>query len=135
MKRLILVFLALSLLVPVGHSQVDLEALSGEAFTAIVEAEDAGGEVDELLAHLNYAFMLVVEGSADNITEARGVLEDVLVEAEVIRVAGVREGNLNAGVAIVKVVVLVALAVVVWLRGDEYFWRLWRRTKEGFVVA
>lgn len=135
MKRLMLVFLMMGLLVPVGYTQVDLETLSGEAFTAIVEAEDAGGEVDELLTQLNYAFMLVEEGSAENLTEARRVLEGVLVEAEVIRVAGVREGNLNAGVAIVKVVVLVAAAAVVWLRGDDYFWRLWRRTKDGFVVA
>ncbi len=134
LKRLILVLLVSMMVTPVVGAQVDLDTLSGQVFTAIVTAEDAGGEVDELLVRLNTALDLIGEGSDENLTSARTLLDDLLIDAEVIRVAGVQEGNWNAGVAIVMVVVLIALAAGVWLRGDEYFWRFWRRTKEGYLL-
>ncbi len=134
LKRLILLLLVSMVVTPVVCAQVDLDTLSGQAFTAIVAAEDAGGEVDELLVRLNTALDLIGEGSDENLTSARSILDELLVDVEAIRVAGVQEGNWNAGVAIVKVVVLVSLAAAVWLRGDEYFWRLWRRTKEGYIL-
>jgi len=68
-----------------------------------------------------------------NMTDARSILDAVLVDAEAVRVAGVQQGTSEAVIAVIKVVVLVGLAVVVWLRGDDYFWRLWRRTKRGYV--
>lgn len=131
LKRLTVISVLVLSLVPVAFAQVDLDVLSGQAFTAIVEAEDAGGDVDELLVRFNEALEMIAD---ENVTEVRAILESVVVDAEAIRVAGVREGNWNAGVAIGKVVVLVAVAALVWLRGDEYFWRLWRRTKEGYVL-
>ena len=116
------------------NAQVDLDQLTMGAFTAISEAEDAGGEIDDLLVQLNMAILLIESGTDVNLTEARVLLNDVLVDAEAVRVAGVAEGNANAVVAVIKVVLLVGLAVGVWLRGDEYFWRLWRRTKQGYLV-
>lgn len=130
MRRLLLIVLLSLVLVPVVGAQSDIDVLVSEAFTAIVEAEEAGGDVDELLTRLNEAIDL--QGIDPD--EARVILERLVVEAEAARARGEREGLENAAVAIAKVVVLVGLAAGVWLRGDEYFWRLWRRTKEGYVV-
>jgi len=29
---------------------------------------------------------------------------------------------------------LLGAAAAVWLRGDRWFWRLWRRSKAGYVA-
>jgi len=134
-SRVFLVVVVLVCLLP-GHvgAQVDLGRLAEEAFTAISGAEEAGGDVGGLLGRLNEAIMLMESGSDVNMTLARGVLDAVIVDAEAVRAAGVQQGTSDAVVAVVKVVFLVGLAAGVWLRGDEYFWRLWRRMKRGFVL-
>jgi len=133
-KLFFVVFIAICISIPSAGAQVDLGQLAEDAFTAISGAEDAGGEVGDLLGRLNEAFMLMESGSDVNMTLARGILDDVIVDAEAVRAAGVQQGTSDAVVAVVKVVVLVGIAVGVWLRGDEYFWRLWRRTKRGYVL-
>ncbi len=134
-SRVFLVVVVLVCFLP-GHvgAQVDLGRLAEEAFTAISGAEEAGGEVVGLLDRLNEAILLMESGSDVNMTEARDILDAVIVDAEAVRVAGVQQGTSDAVVAVIKVVFLVGLAAGVWLRGDEYFWRLWRRTKRGYEL-
>jgi hypothetical protein len=128
MKRLS-VLLLMFLLVPFVRGQsVTVE----EAFMAVAEAEKAGGEIEDLVADLNQAIELLEEGETE---EATLLLESVMVRAETARVQGTRERFTGGAVAVFVALVFVGLAVVVWLRGDEWFWRLWRYTKRGFVVA
>ena len=126
MKRLIGLVLLMCLSFNVVYAQDDLVA---EAFSAIKAAEEAGADVSELVESMNEALMLIESGDS-----ASGLLEEVISGAEVARSAAVTQGNIDAGVAVMKVVVLVGVAAFVWLRGDTYFWRLWRRTKEGYTV-
>ena len=125
LKRIGLVLL-LCLSFNVVYAQNDLLA---EAFTAIKAAEDAGADISGLVESLNEALAVIESGDS-----ASGLLEDIILDADMARLAAVNQGNIDAGVAILKVVVLVGAAAFVWLRGDEYFWRLWRRTKEGYLV-
>ncbi len=128
MKR-VSVLLLMFLLVPfVWGQSVTVE----EAFMAVAEAEEAGGEIEDLVADLNQAIELIEEGETG---EATVLLESVMVRAEAARVQGTRERFTGGAVAVFVALVFVGLAVVVWLRGDEWFWRLWRYTKRGFVVA
>lgn len=110
----------------VVYGQVDLVA---DAFSAVKAAEDAGADVSLLVEKLNEALVLVESGDS-----AGDILRSIIVDARAARSAAVTQGNVDAGVAIVKVGVLVGAAAFVWLRGDSYFWRLWRRTKEGYMV-
>ena len=132
-KLFLVVFISICISIPSVWAQLDLGSLADDAFTAISVAEDAGGEVGDLLDGLNEALLLMEAGSDVNMTDARSILDAVLVDAEAVRVAGVQQGTSEAVIAVIKVVVLFGLAVVVWLRGDDYFWRLWRRTKRGYV--
>ena len=132
-KLFLVVFISICISIPSVWAQLDLGPLADDAFTAISVAEDAGGEVGDLLDGLNEALLLMESGSDVNMADARSILDAVLVDAEAVRVAGVQQGTSEAVIAVIKVVVLVGLAVVVWLRGDDYFWRLWRRTKRGCV--
>ena len=129
MRWCTVVFLLIGLLVPDVFAQgVSVE----DAFRAVAEAEEAGGDVGDLVADLNEAIRLLEEGEAG---EASILLESVMERAEAARVQGSREGLTGGAVAVGVTLLFVGLAVLVWLRGDEWFWRLWRYTKRGFVVA
>ena len=117
----------LGLLVPLASGQTSVE----DAFNAIAVAEEAGGDVSGLIDELNSAIVLLEEGRVD---DAQVIIDRVLVMADVARVRGQRQ-TLNQGVVAVAVAgVFVGLAVLVWLRGDAWFWRFWGYTRRGFVV-
>lgn len=127
MKRigLLLVFLVF---VPGVLAQSSVE----DAFLAIELAEAAGADVSGLVDDLNRAIVLFEAG---DVGEAEEVVEGVIVMADALRVRAERR-EFNEGVVAVAVAGLfVGAAVVVWLRGDRWFWRLWGITKRGFVVS
>jgi len=109
------------------------DALVEEAFKAIVEAEAAGGEVEALIGELNRAIRLQEEGG-EAVVEAEQILSQVIVDAGAVRHAGVQQGNVDAAVAVFKVALVLGAAALVWLRGDEWFWRLWLRIKKNYIV-
>ena len=126
MKKLVFLVL-LGLLVPSVSGQTSVE----DAFNAIVVAEEAGGDVSGLIDELNAAIVLLEEGHLD---DAQAIIDRVLIMADAARVRGSRE-TLNQGVvAVVVAGVFVGFAVLVWLRGDAWFWRFWGYTRRGFVV-
>ena len=119
--------------VPCAGAQI-LEQERIAAFEAIVGAEAAGANVTGLVADYNDALQLIETGDLLNVSAGSLILNEIVSEAAVLRDAAVQQGNVDAAVAVVKVVFLVGLAIVVWLRGDLWFWRLWRRTKESYIV-
>jgi len=89
--------------------------------------------VEALIGELNRAIRLLEEGG-EVVVEAEQILSRVIVDAGAVRDAGVQQGNVDAAVAIVKVALLLGAATLVWLRGDEWFWRLWLRIKKNYIV-
>lgn len=128
-----MVVLLLVASVPSVGSQV-LEEEKIAAFEAIISAESTGANVTGLVADYNEALQLIETGGLVNVSAGNLILNEIVSEAAVLRVAAVQQGNVDAAVAVVKVVFLVGLAVAVWMRGDLWFWRLWRRTKESYIV-
>jgi len=126
MKRLA-VFLLIGLLVPMVSAQVSVE----EAFMAVEAAEAAGADVSGLVDELNQAILLFESGETG---EAEDVVEGVIVQAQMLQVRAERQGLREGLVAVAVAGLFVGAAVVVWLRGDRWFWRLWGYTKRGFVV-
>jgi len=124
--------LVLGLAVPVAFTQV--EDRVAEAFKAIVEAEAAGGDVSELVEELNYALLLFRKGDEKSVEKAEQILSQIVIDAEALRAAGLQQRNVDAAVALVKVAILVGVAALVWMRGDEWFWRLWLRPRRRYVV-
>jgi len=133
MRKTLGIVLLLTLLVQPVSGQV-LEEERIMAFNAIIEAEEAGADVSGLVSEYNNGLYLIKTGDSGNITLASQVFSNVVDEASVLRGEAVTQGNIDAAVAIIKTIVLVAAAVVIWLRGDRWFWRFWRRTKQEYVV-
>jgi len=124
--------LMLGLAVPVAFTQVEDQV--AEAFKAIVEAEAAGGDVSELVEELNHALTLIRKGDEKSVEEAEQILSQIVLDAEALREAALRQRNVDAAVALVKVAILVGAAVLVWMHGDEWFWRIWLRPRRRHVV-
>lgn len=133
MRKKVCLLLLLALLVQPVSGQV-LEEERIMAFNAIIEAEEAGADVSGLVSEYNNGLYLIMTGDSGNITLASQVFSGIVDEASVLRGEAVTQGNIDAAVAIIKTIVLVAAAVVIWLRGDRWFWSFWRRTKQGYVV-
>jgi hypothetical protein len=129
---IIILLMAGSYLRPVRGQRGEAEDLLQEAFNALVEAEEAGGEVDLLVDSLNHALDLLEEGRVE---EAEGIIRDVIDEAPEVRASGVREWRFDVAVAGATVAGLVIASILVWVYGSRLFWRLWLRVKEGWVVV
>jgi len=128
MRTLVLVFLVVS----IAYSQVTDDSI--EAFKAILAAENAGADVSGLVSRFNEALGLAQEGNSESLLEAQEIFDEIMAQAADLQGEAARQGNLNAAIAVVKVVVLIVVAGVVWVKGDEWFWRLWLRTKKGYVL-
>ena len=127
MKTLALL-IVVCLFVPCAFGQVGLE----EAFLAVHMAEDAGADVGGLVDELNHAIELFEAGETG---EAEGIVDGVLVEAAALQARAERQGFNEGVVAVLVAGLFVGAAVLVWLRGDGWFWRFWAYTRRGFVVA
>lgn len=131
--RLLPILLVFTLLIPSASAQV-LETERITAFQAIISAEDAGADVSSLVSKYDEALRLIDTGDLENISTANLYFTQIISEAAILESEAIQQGNIDAAIAIGKVVVLVAAAVVVWMRGDQWFWRLWRRTRRGYMV-
>jgi len=126
--RCIVALIFMCLFVPCVFGQVGLD----EAFLAVREAEAAGADVGGLVDDLNHAIELYEAGDTD---EAGVIVEGVIVRADMLQVRAERQGLTDGIVAVLVTGLFVGAAVVIWLKGDRWFWRLWGYTKRGFVVG
>ena len=133
MRKTFCLVLLLALFVQPVNGQV-LEEERVLAFNAIIEAEEAGADVSVLVSEYNIALDLIMTGGSENITLASQVFSGIIDDASVLRGEAVTQGNIDAAIAIIKTLFLVAVAALIWIRGDRWFWRFWRRTKQGYVV-
>ena len=129
MRTLVLIFLVMS----IAYSQVMDESI--EAFKAILAAENAGADVSGLVSRFNQALSLAQKGNSESLLEAQEIFDEIMAQAADLQGEAARQGNLNSAIAVVKVVVLLVVAGVVWVKGDEWFWRLWLQTERGYVLG
>ena len=116
----------------------DAGAKLATAFEAVAEAERRGGDVSKLVEELNEALALLERGEAEGdeaaLREAEGVIARVIDRAPAIG----RKGEAAARARMIQTGLVVGLVVVsaamVWGYGPMLFWRLWTRSKRGWMV-
>lgn len=128
MKKLVLVLVICLGIVAVGAQQ---DASVESAFMAIVEAEEAGGDISELVPLMNKYLGYIESGDTDSAATA---YEELTAMAATSTVIGVRDANYTFIVTTMVVGVLLGLTYLTWRYFDEYFWRFWRYTRKGFTV-
>lgn len=126
-KLVLLLLLYLSFVGVVAQQDASVES----AFISIVEAEEAGGDISELVPKMNEYLGYVEAGDTVSADEA---YEELMSLSAASQVLGVREGNYKFIVTTMVVGVLLGLTYLTWRYFDEYFWRFWRYTRKGFTV-
>lgn len=135
LSKLLLAFLLAShMRVPLVQGQVADEEVRinlVEAYEAVAEAEEAGGEVSGLLERLNDALGLMEQG---RFGEADIIVAEVLSRAPLVESTGAQGERYRLAVGVGTAVALVSLAAVSWLFGSRFIWRVWLRSRRGWVV-
>jgi len=113
-----------------------------DAFSAVLEAEKAGGNVTPLVSSLNEALRLVEQGenSTDRAEaavlyeQATQIAEQVLASAPKVKEVGLAAQRNSTTFLVVSMVALGVTALVSYLFVPRLFWTLWLRSHRGWRV-
>ena len=132
----VLLFIGLSS-IPHAHPQIgeaDLRERMYDAFQAVVVAENAGGDVSELVQELNAIITLLETGGAVDPAVFESIIVELISQASQVQRSGVSETRQSLIISGSVVLVLLASAGLVWFYGSRVFWSVWLRIKRGWVV-
>jgi len=96
-----------------------------EAYTAIVEAYNAGGEVDGLIEELNR----LINSSRVNESEVYEVSSRLIEEAQKAKSEGEERRKLELYYTVFLVIVATSAALIAYLYGGKAYWRLWLKLR------
>ena len=127
-----------------GQTSSQVKAQIAQAYTAVLTAEQSGGNVTSLVAKLNSAVSLVQQADALNATDpasaqslysqASALAQQVIGAAPAVAAAG-RAAVFDAQVSLaVETAVLAALAVLAYLYVPRLYWGYWYRTHRDWRV-
>ncbi|MDE1854265.1 MAG: hypothetical protein KGI38_11050 [Thaumarchaeota archaeon] len=131
---------------PSAHAQdsTQVRAQIGQAYAALLKAEQSGGNVTALTAQLNSAISLLHQADLVNGTDpsraqslysqASSLASQVIQSAPGVASAGaasIATQQLDLGL---ETAVLAALAIVVYVYAPRVFWRFWLRTHRDWRV-
>ena len=135
-KGVLVIVVLLVLFSPMVYAVSVEDARSGlaDAFTALSKAEDAGGDVKELMLQLNSAAALIDKGGEPNLEAANQIIRNVSSQAEGVMVAGAQRIHFRYIYVGVTLVVLAAAGILIWFKGSWLFWVTWIRFKRGWKV-
>ena len=131
---------------PAAHALASsqVQAQISQAYTAVLKAEQSGGNVTSLVAKLNSAVSLVQQAGLVNSTDpakaqsmysqASTLAQQVISSAPAVAAAG-KAATFDAQASlVVETAVLAGLAVLAYLYVPRLFWRYWYRTHRDWRV-
>lgn len=137
----IALLLAMVLATPMGLCATPEEARMrvAEAYEAVLEACEAGGNVTLLVGRLNEALKLIVEaessGDVGLIDRANSLAYSVVKEAPKVRDEGLKARNTTYMLCGLALAVAVTLAILTYFYGPRFFWRIWIRLRSDYRVS
>ncbi len=131
---------------PSAYAQSSSQVASqvGQAYVAILKAEQSGGNITALVAKLNAAVSFLQQANLVNSTnpsraqslysQASALAQQVISSAPAVAAAG-KASVFDAQVSLaVETAALAALAVLAYLYVPRLFWRYWYRTHRDWRV-
>ncbi|MEM3716165.1 MAG: DUF1616 domain-containing protein [Candidatus Bathyarchaeia archaeon] len=109
-----------------------------EAYEAVLEAYESGGDVTGLVHRLNGALKLIAEaessGDLSLVDEANALIESVVKDAPMIRDDGLRARN-TMYILYGSVLTVIAVAITLaYFYGPRLFWRIWVKLRADHRV-
>ena len=146
--KLLVIFLSISVLLsavalvqsqstPLDSTQTAIH----DAYKAIVEANNAGGDISELTDQLNQALKLTSQAQALIISDpqltqtlflqAQALAQNVTSQSSTVQAEGLFQNPLFIGVSIAS---LLASGILVYVFGPKIFWKVWLRLRKNYRV-
>ena len=104
------------------------------AFEVVAEAEAKGGNVANLVVELNMIIPLLESTSEDDFSELLNRILTVSQDAVLAGNVGESTGMNQFYVSITVLLVTCLLVVLIWVFTPVVYWKLWLRSKKGWVV-
>jgi len=109
-----------------------------EAFKAVAEAEEKGGNISILVAELNSAIKLIQEAEATGdkafIEKALVKLDKIISEAPKVGESGLTAARWRQIKTMVALSIEVAVGLIVYIYAPKAFWRAWIKVKGKWKV-
>ncbi|HJW98207.1 MAG TPA: DUF1616 domain-containing protein [Candidatus Bathyarchaeia archaeon] len=144
---LLTLFLILSqVIIARSSTELNEDARSAvyNAFKALIEAYNAGGDVSNLTETLNKALNLTSEAEATAgtnpseaqalLSEAKTLAENVTDQTPLIGEEGLRQGQTWMIITIASVIGAIITGVLIYVFGPDILWRLWLRLRKDYIV-
>jgi len=110
-------------------------------FILVFEANEAGGDVEDLVMDLNVALDLLNQAKVSDVSQARSfiaqameILERVEGLAPIVRDEGIKLRQSERVMWILLLLVLVIGGVVSYFYGPRLFWSLWLKMRKDYIV-
>lgn len=121
---------------PISPQQIkvlspEIEPKIVEAYLAIRRAEDAGGEVSEMVSLLNLAIEHAYKG---DLSDAQSLLDEVIsLEIDVARI-GLETGRIRFLTSVGSIIALSSIAIALYIYLRSNIWLLWAKAHKGWKV-
>lgn len=114
------------------------------AFSSVYSAEQNGGDVSGLVEKLNTAIFLIQRANAENATDpsaaatdlsnATTIANEVSISAASVSNSGSNSRQTSLYESFGTIVATLAIGVLVYVRGDRVYRRLWFRVYRNYLV-
>ncbi len=123
---------------------LDVQSEIHEAYKALVEVYNAGGNITALTWKINEALNLASQAKAVIGTnpneaarlesEARALADSVVLEAPAKKDEGLRQGQMMTIVIVASVTALIAGGIFIYTSGPKVLWKMWLRLRKNYRV-
>ena len=139
-------FLACAAVYQAQAQSVDsAQAAVHDAYKALLEASDAGGDVTELTEQLNSALNLIAQSESLAVsdpsesqrlaTQAQDIANSVTAQAPSIKDAGTAQTQTSTLILAGSVAALIITGIIVYVFGQKAMWKIWLKLRSNYSVA
>jgi hypothetical protein len=150
-KQVIIILLlsaciTLATVYPVQAQTIDsAQTAVHNAYKALLDASDAGGDVTELTAQLNHALDLIAQ--ANNFvlsdpaesqmlaSQAQDIANNVTANAPKVKQAGIAQNQTSTIILAGTIIAVIIAGVLVYIFGQKIMWKIWLKLRSNYRVT
>jgi hypothetical protein len=125
---------------PINNAQTEIQT----AYNALIDAYNAGGNVNELITQLNEALNLTAQAESINNTdpnqaqtlasEAQALAQNVTQEAPTVKNQGLHQEQIVMITLAASVTALIIAGIFVYVSGPKALWKMWLKLRKNYRV-
>jgi hypothetical protein len=125
---------------PINNAQTEIQT----AYNALIDAYNAGGNVNELITQLNEALNLTAQAESINNTdpnqaqtlasEAQALAQNVTQEAPTVKNQGLHHEQIVMITLAASVTALIIAGIFVYVSGPKALWKMWLKLRKNYRV-